>query len=774
MDIIELLDGRLYQWDTGRRVALHPLTGQTADEVHFSNNGKDALVVKPALEGSVLVASIPNILLQEAKNVAAYAVMVSDTGERTTYGRNLPVFPRAKPADYAYTETELADYKALEARVAALEKSGGGGGATVVDGAVVSSGSDYAICFEWHDGNPDKEDRRNRFVQLSDGGSKITFATSDADICGVTTDTAAFVENYDIASEHTSLCGILGVVTVIDNGTCTIGGTCMSDDNGYAIPSINNMGYRVMERLDENKIRIAVKPNDDMVQRIKRDMDNKVDFGKQQELSEDQKSQARENIDAASKKDISSLSSKIESIPSAGSGLSIAERTTLIAVVNAIGAFNINNGQELIDNFNAAWGNVVEEIPATGITLSAVSLNFTAGTSQTLTATVEPSDSTDAVIWSSSNPSVATVSNGVVTPVANGDCIITATAGSVSASCSVNVAFAEEVVYYTITKNLKNCTSDNSAESVVEGGGYSATLTADDGYTLDGASVSIVINGEDITDTAYANGVITIQSVTGDVIITVTAVEAGSGDGEEIDVLSNIGFDGTSYLDTEFVPESIYNRYVFGVMTEKTEDSTFKYFAGVSMRDNTSITDSNYIDFIFGTYGGKNGYNSEMPNARFSVSIAGVGPNAICTGADKGDGESSQPYSMPFYISVADGAQALWLDEDCTIAPTAGYFQDISGTVSFSGSQYYSEEKMPVMSMWLGGVRITGIMSNQYKNWGSGVKFYCFKVYDGDGNLIVNMRPAKQGSIIGMWDNVRNKFYPATENGGTVSYEEVA
>ena len=34
-----------------------------------------------------------------------------------------------------------------------------------------------------------------------------------------------------------------------------------------------------------------------------------------------------------------------------------AERSTLIAVVNAIGVFNVPNGRELVDAFNVAWAN---------------------------------------------------------------------------------------------------------------------------------------------------------------------------------------------------------------------------------------------------------------------------------------------------------------------------------------------------------------------------------------------------------------------------------
>ena len=83
-------------------------------------------------------------------------------------------------------------------------------------------------------------------------------------------------------------------------------------------------------------------------------------------------------------------------------------------------------------------------IPATGITLSKTSLNLKKGDSATLTATVTPSGSTDSVSWTSSNTSVATVSNGVVTAVGKGSATITATAGSKSAACTVNVKNKDE------------------------------------------------------------------------------------------------------------------------------------------------------------------------------------------------------------------------------------------------------------------------------------------------------------------------------------------
>lgn len=77
---------------------------------------------------------------------------------------------------------------------------------------------------------------------------------------------------------------------------------------------------------------------------------------------------------------------------------------------------------------------------------------------------------------------------------------------------------------YSVTNNLTNVTSSSSATSVEEGMAYSATLTANSGYAI--SSVVVKMGGTDITSTAYSGGKITISSVTGDIVITATAVES--------------------------------------------------------------------------------------------------------------------------------------------------------------------------------------------------------------------------------------------------------
>ena len=75
---------------------------------------------------------------------------------------------------------------------------------------------------------------------------------------------------------------------------------------------------------------------------------------------------------------------------------------------------------------------------------------------------------------------------------------------------------------YTVTQNLTNVTSSHAGGEVEEGAAFSATLTADDGMTID--SVTVEMGGADITATAYDAGEVTIAAVTGNIVITATAV----------------------------------------------------------------------------------------------------------------------------------------------------------------------------------------------------------------------------------------------------------
>lgn len=114
---------------------------------------------------------------------------------------------------------------------------------------------------------------------------------------------------------------------------------------------------------------------------------------------------------------------------------------------------------------------------------------------------------------------------------------------------------------HDVTNELTNVSNSSIVASVSNEASYVGNLTADSGYVID--SVTITMGGVDITDTAYSDGRISIASVTGDVVITATAVVSSSGDDDSGDdtggevttanlVPSSIDTDGSVYNGTGY------------------------------------------------------------------------------------------------------------------------------------------------------------------------------------------------------------------------------
>lgn len=123
-----------------------------------------------------------------------------------------------------------------------------------------------------------------------------------------------------------------------------------------------------------------------------------------------------------------------------------------VATVNGGVVTSVANGSAVITarcgNYSAtcsvAVSGIAEPVECTGITLDKSELTFDGEGTQTITATVTPSDTTDSVVWVSSDPAAAfiTVEGNVCTvqSVGNGNAVITATCGSQVASCYVSVS----------------------------------------------------------------------------------------------------------------------------------------------------------------------------------------------------------------------------------------------------------------------------------------------------------------------------------------------
>ncbi len=152
------------------------------------------------------------------------------------------------------------------------------------EGTIKSSAADFAEVGEWLDGNPNNEDRRGYFVCIDPDvpGPLIRIAKSTDDIRGAIMGIPGFAGNctkdkFDAESNllpQYDYVGVMGLIPVIDNGTCTINGRCMPSDEGTAIPSNNNLGYHVVDRIDNRTVLVVIEPGADMIQRVKADVGN--------------------------------------------------------------------------------------------------------------------------------------------------------------------------------------------------------------------------------------------------------------------------------------------------------------------------------------------------------------------------------------------------------------------------------------------------------------------------------------------------------------------
>lgn len=127
-------------------------------------------------------------------------------------------------------------------------------------------------------------------------------------------------------------------------------------------------------------------------------------------------------------------------------------------------------------------------IPATGITLNKNSLTLNAGDTETLSADITPSNTTDTVVWSTDNSEIADVNaqTGEVTAKKKGTANIKVTAGTKTATCTVTVNCAHN-----------NKTDVSAQVSTCKEKGWEAYSTCDDCGQIFDAS------GSEITQIPY-------------------------------------------------------------------------------------------------------------------------------------------------------------------------------------------------------------------------------------------------------------------------------
>lgn len=172
-----------------------------------------------------------------------------------------------------------------------------------------------------------------------------------------------------------------------------------------------------------------------------------------------------------------------------------------------------------------------------GITLDKTELALTVGDTQTLAATILPSDAANkSVSWSSDNPSVATVDeNGKVTAVAEGTAKITVTTvdGKKTADCAVTVTAksgggstggGSYTPSYTVSVDKTvNGTITVSPKSASKGDTVTITVKPDKGYELD--TLKVLDKNGDKVKLTEKNGKYTFTMPAGKVTVKGSFVE---------------------------------------------------------------------------------------------------------------------------------------------------------------------------------------------------------------------------------------------------------
>ena len=251
---------------------------------------------------------------------------------------------------------------------------------------------------------------------------------------------------------------------------------------------------------------------------------------------------------------------------------------------------------------DSPYAQYVAPVSVTGVSLNTNALNLLTGGSSELTATVAPNDATNKnVTWSTSNSSVATVSEGVVTAVSAGNATITVTTvdGGYTATCAVTVT-APATYYPEGTYKGTASISSYSASVVLAFGNASNGLIGVRVNNADMVPGPVSYNSSNNTFSIETTGSVTFGSYT-----FTTGTITGTYDYAN-DRLININCTGSigSYVSNVTATKPSANYYECDGSTS-TLQSLFKrrYMSGSWQVDNsnTDRITSNTTEFVSGS-----------------------------------------------------------------------------------------------------------------------------------------------------------------------------
>lgn len=111
----------------------------------------------------------------------------------------------------------------------------------------------------------------------------------------------------------------------------------------------------------------------------------------------------------------------------------------------------------------------------------------------------------------------------------------------VTGAVTITAAASVQSVTYTITRNLTNCASSNTANTIAEGASYTTTLSPTGTYKKLG-TITVTMGGTDISASAVSGSTVSITKVTGNIAITCAAVVTN--------IIDTIGISADTRLST--------------------------------------------------------------------------------------------------------------------------------------------------------------------------------------------------------------------------------
>lgn len=111
----------------------------------------------------------------------------------------------------------------------------------------------------------------------------------------------------------------------------------------------------------------------------------------------------------------------------------------------------------------------------------------------------------------------------------------------VTGAVTITAAASAPSVNYTVTRNLTNCASSNTANTIAEGAAYTTTLSPTGSFKKLGP-ITVTMGGTDISASAVSGSTITIAKVTGNIVITCAA--------EITNIIDTVGISADTRLST--------------------------------------------------------------------------------------------------------------------------------------------------------------------------------------------------------------------------------